>query len=393
MAKEILQLGNSANDGTGDSLRAGGTKVNSNFTELYDSLGGTAGATASLISTASPNLGDALTWNGTSFSPGIPRNKNLLEENLNVNGYNIVSSANGNVLIQSDGTGNIVLRNTSNSTDTIIDGTDGFFKWRAPYSTAANLPVSSNYDGMFAYVSDVSKAYYSSGSAWVNLIDTATGRIQDLSNVEDTTYTDGEVPTWNAVNGQFEPGTGGSSGGGNIFATFNADTGSTTALGATDTLTVTGGTDISTTISGDTLTIAYSGGGGFEFDGTPSEGNTLYYDGNNWIPVSSPLIAWSLGSDGTNSHFTFTGPGFTGSVNDPAIYLHRGHTYLFNNSGQYTVHPFEIRQSSGGSAYSAGVTNDGAGRITFVVPMDAPSTLYYQCTAHGAMGNQIVIVS
>ena len=83
MAKEILQLGNSANDGTGDSLRAGGTKVNANFTELYDSLGGTAGATASLISTASPNLSDALTWNGTSFSPGIPKNKGILEQNLN----------------------------------------------------------------------------------------------------------------------------------------------------------------------------------------------------------------------------------------------------------------------------------------------------------------------
>lgn len=392
MAKEILQLGNSANDGTGDSLRAGGTKINANFTELFDSLGGTAGATASLISTASPNLSDALTWNGTSFSPGIPKNKGILEQNLNVNGYNIVSSSNGNVLIQSDGTGDIVLRNTSNSTDTIIDGTDGFLKWRAPYAAAANLPVSSNYDGMFAYVADVSKAYYSNGTAWINLIDTSTGRIQDLSNVADTSYTDGEVPTWNAVNGQFEPGTGGSSGGGNIFATFNADAGSTTALGATDTLTVTGGTDITTAISGDTLTINYSGGGGFQFTGTPSEGDTLFYDGNNWVPVTSPIVAWDLGANGS-SHYTFTGAGFTGAINDPALYLHRGQTYLFNNSNSYTVHPFEIRQSNGGSAYTAGITNDGAGRTTFVVPMDAPSTLYYQCTVHGAMGNQIVIVS
>ena len=50
-------------------------------------------------------------------------------------------------------------------------------------------------------VADVSKAYYSNGTAWVNPIDTATGRIQDLSNVQDTNYTfDGRVPTWNAVN-------------------------------------------------------------------------------------------------------------------------------------------------------------------------------------------------
>ena len=392
MAKEILQLGNAANDGTGDSLRAGGTKINANFSELYDSLGGTAGATGILINTASPSVGEALTWNGSAFVPDLPSNKNILEQNLNVNGYNIVSSSNGNVLIQSDGTGDIVLRNSSNSTDTIIDGADGFFKWRAPYATAANLPSATNYEGMFAFVDDVSKSYYANGSAWVQLIDTATGRLQDLSNVQDTTYTDGQVPTWNAVNGRFEPGTGGGAGGGNIFATFNADTGSTTALGATDTLTVTGGTDITTSISGDTLTINYAGGGGFSFSGSPDEGDQLYYDGNNWVPISSPLIQWTIGNNG-QSHYTFTGPGFSGATNDPPLYLHRGHTYKFDNSAGYTVHPFEIRQSSGGAAYTSGVTNDGAGLVTFVVPMDAPATLYYQCTVHGAMGNQIVIVS
>ena len=392
MAKEILQLGNAANDGTGDSLRAGGTKINANFSELYDSLGGTAGATGILINTASPSVGEALTWNGSAFVPDLPSNKNILEQNLNVNGYNIVSSSNGNVLIQSDGTGDIVLRNSSNSTDTIIDGADGFLKWRAPYATAANLPSASNYEGMFAFVDDVSKSYFANGSAWVQLIDTATGRLQDLSNVQDTTYTDGQVPTWNAVNGRFEPGTGGGAGGGNIFATFNADTGSTTALGATDTLTVTGGTDITTSISGDTLTINYAGGGGFSFSGSPDEGDQLYYDGNNWVPISSPLIQWTIGNNG-QSHYTFTGPGFSGATNDPPLYLHRGHTYKFDNSAGYTVHPFEIRQSSGGAAYTSGVTNDGAGLVTFVVPMDAPATLYYQCTVHGAMGNQIVIVS
>jgi len=45
-----------------------------------------------------------------------------------------------------------------------------------------------------------------------SITDTATGRLQDLSNVQDTTYTDGQVPTWNAVNGRFEPGTGGGAG-------------------------------------------------------------------------------------------------------------------------------------------------------------------------------------
>ena len=394
MAKQLLALGTSANDGTGDSLRAGGDKINDNFTEVYDALGGSSGAQNLLVNTASPSAGDALTWNGTAFAAGQPTNKNILEQNLNVNGYNIVSSGNGNIVIQSDGTGDIALRNGTNATDTIIDGADGFLKWNAPYVSAVNLPPYGTYTGMFAYLNDTKKAYFSSDAAWRELLDTTNSRVQDLGNVQDTTYADGEVPTWNAANGEFRPGTGGGAGGGNIFATFNADTGSTTALGATDTLTVTGGTDITTSITGDTLTINYAGSGGFSYSGSGvTEGDMLLFDGFDWVPVSAPTITWLLGNDGTNSHFTFTGSGFPNTTNDPILYLTRGQIYRFKNDSQYTIHPFEIRQSAGGNAYTAGVANDGAGTTTFTVPMDAPATLYYQCANHPSMGNQIVVVT
>ena len=36
MEKEVISTGSAANDGTGDTLRTAGTKINSNFTELYD---------------------------------------------------------------------------------------------------------------------------------------------------------------------------------------------------------------------------------------------------------------------------------------------------------------------------------------------------------------------
>ena len=39
MAKQSLNLGAAANDNTGDTLRAGGGKINDNFTELYTTLG------------------------------------------------------------------------------------------------------------------------------------------------------------------------------------------------------------------------------------------------------------------------------------------------------------------------------------------------------------------
>ena len=39
MSKSVIGLGGSANDGTGDSLRATGSKINANFTEIYTLVG------------------------------------------------------------------------------------------------------------------------------------------------------------------------------------------------------------------------------------------------------------------------------------------------------------------------------------------------------------------
>jgi hypothetical protein len=39
MAKEIINVGIIANDGTGNTLRAGGQFINNNFTEIYNALG------------------------------------------------------------------------------------------------------------------------------------------------------------------------------------------------------------------------------------------------------------------------------------------------------------------------------------------------------------------
>ena len=40
MAKQTIGIGASANDGNGDTLRTAGTKINANFTEIYNILGG-----------------------------------------------------------------------------------------------------------------------------------------------------------------------------------------------------------------------------------------------------------------------------------------------------------------------------------------------------------------
>ena len=106
------------------------------------------------------------------------------------------------------------------------------------------------------------------------------------------------------------------------------------------------------------------------------------------------ISGWILGNDSSN-HYTFTGPGLTGTINDPDINLVRGQKYIFHNRS--SGHPFRIQSTPNGSAgtqYNTGVTNnDGAAPtdIVFDVPQDAPDTLYYQCTAHNNMGGKLVI--
>jgi len=120
---------------------------------------------------------------------------------------------------------------------------------------------------------------------------------------------------------------------------------------------------------------------------TASSGIVTYYGDTSNTAVGR----WILGANGT-SDYTFTGIGFTQTTNDPVLYLARGRVYEFvNNSGG--AHPFEIRVSNGGAAYSNGVTNNAAatGVIRFEIPFNAPNTLYYQCTNHSGMGNTISV--
>ena len=124
---------------------------------------------------------------------------------------------------------------------------------------------------------------------------------------------------------------------------------------------------------------------------TPAQGDVLYYNGTGWVKQNGPTMRWDVGASGS-SNYTFTGPGFASTTNDPVLYLMRGHSYIFVNSTGAS-HPFEFRVSNGGAEYTAGISGSKTGTQVLEVPMDAPSTLYYQCTIHSGMGNTINIVS
>ena len=114
------------------------------------------------------------------------------------------------------------------------------------------------------------------------------------------------------------------------------------------------------------------------------------------LPASDPTdsdiqVVYTVTANGSSA-YRFAGNGVVSTADNPDLHLIRGQKYRFvNNSGG--SHPFQIRVSSGGSAYSTGVTNNGAssGNIDFAPTFDSPAQLVYQCTSHGGMVGNIYI--
>ena len=128
----------------------------------------------------------------------------------------------------------------------------------------------------------------------------------------------------------------------------------------------------------------------------PVDGQALIWNNSasQWEPGGvSGEIEWTLTANGT-ADYIFSGAGFAGTETDPAIYVMRGQTYKFTNG--MGAHPFQIQstQGTGGTAYNDGITNNAVsnGTLTWEVRMDAPSTLYYQCTSHADMNGTIYVL-
>lgn len=65
MAKSIIGVGSVANDGTGDTLRSAGVKINDNFGEIYNALGDGTDLTVADVATSG-------SYNDLSDTPTIP---------------------------------------------------------------------------------------------------------------------------------------------------------------------------------------------------------------------------------------------------------------------------------------------------------------------------------
>jgi hypothetical protein len=122
------------------------------------------------------------------------------------------------------------------------------------------------------------------------------------------------------------------------------------------------------------------------------------------LDVNGIVNAISFRASGTISNFTvtaITGAFIINGVNKPVVTLYRGVTYRFDQSDSSNgSHPFRISTTAEGSQYSSGTSssyNGSNGSIgayrEFIVPTDAPDTMYYNCSVHSGMGNTINILS
>ena len=97
---------------------------------------------------------------------------------------------------------------------------------------------------------------------------------------------------------------------------------------------------------------------------------------------------------GSNNQYVFTPDGFSPN---PPLKLYKGQTYTFNISSPGNPFSFMTKRSTGtvyryitDNINNYGVTN---GSITFTVPLDAPSVLYYQSETDIDLGGSISIFS
>ena len=132
---------------------------------------------------------------------------------------------------------------------------------------------------------------------------------------------------------------------------------------------------------------------------TATDASLTYNQNNNTLDANISGIAsitseWTIGADAGNTYYTFTGPGFDSTEQNPTITLQKGQKYkITNNLG---AHPLRIQTDQNGSVgtqYNDGISANDVdnGTIEWDVQMDTPGTLYYQCTAHAAMGGKIII--
>lgn len=448
MTKQVINIGTTANDGTGDPLRIAFDRTNDNFNELYNALGN------------SQNPIDLFDNNGALDLLGKPHKVSFLyntEADLLAIDPSVYHGAIGHAhdtgsLYYAHGSWRRLLSDTSGGT--ILNYTDPL----APHVYANNVTNSetsdyvlkTNADGTYTWVAQSSGGSYGDTEVDTHLNQGSAGAGQLLS-------WDGSDYDWiNASSG------GGSFGNSDVDTHLNISGANSnevlqwngsdyawTALpsgGVTSLLNLsdvgsdgTNGQVLTTDGSGSFSFTTISGGGGGSYSDTDvsahlNTGSASADQILSWTGSDFAWVADATGGGGSSTLAALTevntadldihdmaatavttyyvvGPDSSKYTMDqlpgdnPTVYVQAGQTVAFELNGATSMHPFEIR-SDASTPYNTGLVhyaNDGTkttgtnaqgkteGTLYWKVPGNISGTYKYICTSHSSMIGDIVI--
>jgi len=223
MAKLIINIGEEANDGTGDPIRSAMSKTNANFTELYDNIGnltlldlsisdgedgqvltangdgtfsfaaaggGSGGSYANAdvdvhLNTSTAADDQILSWTGSDYDWIDAPSGGGSYANADVDAHlNNSSIASGKILgwngsdyawVDQAGSGSSYTNANAIAAVTGADLDMGGRKvlFGNVYSALGDLPDAGSYHGMFAHVHGTGKGYFAHSGSWVELANAA----------------------------------------------------------------------------------------------------------------------------------------------------------------------------------------------------------------------------
>ena len=454
MSKQIISIGASANDGTGDPLRNAFDKTNDNFNELYLALGD-ANNPVDLF-----DINSNLDLLGKPHKVSFLYDTKLNLDNVNPGTYHgsIGHAHDTGSLYYAHGTWRRLLSDTSTgailnyvdpltpfvyNTNIIGSETNGYV-----LSTSANGSYSWVEGGGSSYADANVDTHLNTSSATSNQVLSWTGSDYDwvAQSSGGGSYADANVDTHLNVSGasanEILSWTGSdfawvadATGSGGTAITIQ-DEGSALATAATTINFV--GSGVVATGTGATKTITISGGGSYADSDVNAHLNTSGASTNQILSWTGSDFAWVTDQTGGGGSSTFAAlteialadldvhdiavpatsvhvmtpngsssyrSDIHGTTDNPTIYVNAGETIAFDLTGVTGSHPFQI-QTTGDAAYSTGlihIATDGArttgasaqgktsGTLYWKVPGSISGDYEYICTSHSSMKGTITI--
>lgn len=416
MAKQTINIGASANDGSGDPLRNAFDKVNDNFNEIYFSYGN-----ATNLTNIFDNDGN-LDLSGESHKVSFLYDTKVLLDAVDPGTYHgaIGHAHDTGSLYYAHGEWRRLLADTSGGA--IPNYTDPLASYvytdNVTNSETADYVLKTNGDGTYTWVQ---QATGGGGGGNVNeafktfsvqgqddiVADGAEDSITFIagSNITITTDASNDEITINA--------SGGGGGGGTDLNSLSAgavdvaadsigfidanDSNNSKKESIVDFVAAIAGTNLSA--SNGVLNASGGGGGGSSTLADLTEVDTADLDVHDIaFPATTVHVMTPNGSTAYRSdHY--------GTTDNPTLYVNAGETIAFDLTDVTSSHPFQI-ETAGGSAYNTGLVHiapDGtrttgsnaqgktAGVLYWKVPGDISGTYKYICTVHGSMIGDIEV--